>query len=108
MSQSPSIVYEVNLEVQKDIEKAYLEFLDEHIKEILLLEGFVDANLFMDVNSDDTTSRIVCQYRIKTSEDMDNYVKTYAPAMRAKAIELFGDKFKASRRILKLQQQFKP
>lgn len=106
MEDEHKIVYEVNIELDPEIEQAYLKFLDDHIKEILHFKGFLGADLYKD-DSSASPVKLVVKYRLKTEEDMENYIAHHAPAMRAQAIELFGTKFKAQRRILKTLKSFK-
>lgn len=106
MEDEHKIVYEVNLELEPEIEEAYCKFLDAHIKEILELNGFIGADLYKDDSSANPV-KLVVKYRLKTSEDMENYISNHAHVMRAQAIKLFGAKFKAQRRILKTITSFK-
>jgi hypothetical protein len=45
-------------------------------------------------------------YYLESREKLNKYLETKASEKRACAINLFGDKFSASRRILSVGQQF--
>ena len=96
-----SILYEVNLFVERDIEVNYRAWLIQHIAEILTLPGFLDAKSF-DVEQGDNADvvAISVQYRLESRQALDNYFEHDAPRLRADGITKFGDGFKATRRVL--------
>ncbi len=96
-----SILYEVNLFVERDIEVSYRAWLIQHIAEILTLPGFLDAKSF-DVEQGDNADvvAISVQYRLESRQALDNYFEHDAPRLRADGITKFGDGFKATRRVL--------
>lgn len=102
-----SIIYEVNVFVQREIESAYRAWLVKHIAEILALPGFLDAQCF-DVQQDAGTDTfaICMQYRLESQAALDDYLAQHAPRLRADGIEKFGNRFTASRRVLKNARQF--
>lgn len=93
-----AVLYEVNLQVEPEIEVDYLQWLNEHIKAMLKYAGFIDAKIYMDANKQ---GAYVVQYTIANEQDLDNYLLNEAPKMRANGINRFGNQFQASRRILK-------
>jgi hypothetical protein len=40
------------------------------------------------------------QYTLRGRDDFDAYLREHAPRMRAKGVARFGDRFRASRRLL--------
>ncbi|MGH8051883.1 MAG: DUF4286 family protein [Arenimonas sp.] len=96
-----SIIYEVNVFVQRDIENAYREWLAKHIAEILALPGFIDAQSF-DVQQDNQADDIaICvHYRLESQAALDNYFENHAVRLRADGVARFGDRFRATRRVL--------
>lgn len=96
-----SIIYEVNVFVQRDIEDHYRQWLDKHIAEILALPGFIDAQSF-DVQQDDTDGDVaICvHYRLESRAALDNYFEQHAARLRADGVARFGDRFRAARRVL--------
>lgn len=93
------IIYEVNIEVDDSILDAYNIWLKEHVQEILKIPGFEKAHIFRD------EKKFCVHYWVSSQSDLDNYLKSHAPLMRQKGIDLFKDKFKASRRFLTLQEK---
>lgn len=95
------IVYEVNIFVQRAIEKQYREWLVKHIAEILALPGFIDAQCF-DIQQDISANDIaICvHYRLESQAALDNYFEHYAPRLRADGLATFGDQFRTTRRVL--------
>ncbi len=96
-----TITYEVNVFVQRDSEADYRAWLVKHIAEILALPGFVDAQCFdvqQDNNADDVA--ICVHYRLQSQEALDNYFEHHAARLRADGVAKFGDRFRATRRVL--------
>ena len=62
-----SIIYEVNISLQREIETDYRGWLEKHIAEILALPGFIDAQSFdvQQVDGSDTIA-ICVQYRLES------------------------------------------
>lgn len=95
------IIYEVNLELDSTIYDAFLNWLPMHIAEILSLNGFKNAYILHESNNE-SYPKIIVQYILENHDDLQNYFDHHATSMRNKTVELFGDKFKATRRILEL------
>lgn len=96
------IVYEVNLRVESGIARDYAHWLEAHIAQMLALPGFVSAERFEVEAADDATHRGFCvQYRLADAGALDAYLREHAPQMRADALARFGERFSATRRILR-------
>lgn len=103
------IIYEVNLTVDHDIADEYAAWLGEHIREMLALPGFESAAWLSDVDyheEDGADPRWTIQYRLGSHDDLTRYFETHAERMRADGLERFGDGFKATRRILRVREEF--
>ncbi len=101
------IKYEVNLEINKTIDENFLEWLPHHIDEILKFKGFQNASIFTDNSCDsELYCKITVHYELDSREDLQNYFDNHATTMRDKTVKMFGDNFKASRRILELTKKF--
>ncbi|HEX2549250.1 MAG TPA: DUF4286 family protein [Gammaproteobacteria bacterium] len=101
------IYYEVNLELNNTIYEAFLEWLPNHIEEILNLECFKNAAIFTESSAgSDAFRKITVHYELSSMENLQNYFDNHAAAMREKTLQKFGDQFKVSRRVLKLSQTF--
>ena len=98
------VIYEVNLTINDDIENAFLEWLEEHIKEILTFEGFQSANINK-VEVEGSTQYSV-QYQLTNRESLQSYFDNHAQKMREDGIKRFGNQFSATRRILHQTKSF--
>src|SRR5450432_2855935 len=78
------IVYEVNLEVDHAIFAAYRTWLNEHVRGMLALPGFVAAEIFELRDAPSATQRhgLCVQYRLADAADLDRYLRVDAPRMR--------------------------
>jgi hypothetical protein len=96
------LVYEVNLEVAATIAPAYREWLQAHVREMTALPGFLGASLYEvgEPHADGALSLCV-QYRLRDAAALDAYLREHAPRMRADGVARFGDRFRATRRILR-------
>jgi quinol monooxygenase YgiN len=100
---SGPVVYEVNVEVDRDIADAYRSWLRAHIAEILALPGFVDAQVFAVSEPPPAEDRIgLCvHYRLTDIDALDAYLRDHAPRLRADGVARFGERFRAYRRIMR-------
>lgn len=96
-----SMIYEVNLEVHPDIARDFADWLPGHVEAVLELPGFVDAEIASEEGESGDHPAWSVRYRLIDREALDHYIDEHAESMRAQATERFGDKFSASRRILK-------
>lgn len=93
------ILYEVNIELEKQIEGKFLSWLKDHITEVCQAGGFISAQIFRVADKESCFS---IHYLIENRDKLEIYLKNHAPKLRQKGIDQFGDKFKANRRILDL------
>jgi heme-degrading monooxygenase HmoA len=99
------IVYEVDLVVATSAADAYAEWLAGHVRQMLALPGFVDAEWLEDTEASGHT-RWVVRYRLESAEALERYFAESAEAMRADGQARFGGRFTASRRVLRPVQTF--
>lgn len=104
-------IYEVNLTVDAPQAPAFRTWLPEHVAAMLALDGFVAARWLerwepsghpVDSSSPPAGERRVewtVQYELLDRSALERYLRQHAAAMRAEAIERFGDSFRASRRV---------
>jgi quinol monooxygenase YgiN len=101
------IIYEVTLRVNRAIAEDYRQWLDEHVQEMLQIEGFIDAVIEQQIDPAETGYEIWCtRYRLRDQQDLDNYLQRHAPRMRAEGLQRFGNQFSATRRVLRSDQSF--
>ena len=96
------LVYEVNLAVDTEIADEYRLWLMAHAQEMLALPGFTAARI-LEVAGDATGTEevVLCiQYELVGQQALDDYLRDHAARMRAEGVARFGDRFRASRRVL--------
>lgn len=98
------VIYEVNIEVDAAAHDDYRAWLRGHIAEILALPGFTGAKVFDVLEPPPSAGRVglSVQYALKDREALDDYLRDHAPRLRADGVARFGDRFHATRRILRV------
>lgn len=94
-----SIVYEVNLEVSQEIAQPFESWLNDHILQMLKIDGFEGATLYNEIK-EPTNCHWCVQYLVESQAKLDDYFANHAQHMRQDGIDRFGDSMKATRRIL--------
>ena len=95
------IVYVVDLEVDAGIAPEYLSWLREHVREMLALPGFVDAQIFEPLEPAPAgQAAYSVHYELRDRAAYEAYLQDHAGRMRAAGAR-FGHRVRASRRLLK-------
>jgi RNA polymerase-binding transcription factor DksA len=99
MSEAP-VTYEVNLVPAKEIEKEFDDWLEGHVVDMLRLPGFLTAVVRR--SEDPVTGEIqrTVQYELRDRAALDAYLSDHAEEMRRHGLDRFGDRFRATRRVL--------
>jgi len=97
-----SVVYEVTLEIDAAIAADYRAWLQAHVAQILALPGFSGARILQVLEPQPPAGRVaLCvHYTLRDRAAFDAYLREHAPRMRADGVARFGDRFRASRRVL--------
>ena len=96
------LIYEVKLEfIDTTIYSSFLFWLKEHTSEMLTFQGFEKAQI-KDTFKEDTS--IIVRYHILSQESLDSYIKNHSEKMRNEGLKLFGNSFKASRKVYPLSE----
>lgn len=134
--QSAMTIYEVNIRVLSDAYTEYTTWLEEHIQEMLQLDGFLAAEWF-EVELDQETQELeeavrqavrldesvpaelreavatpihsrmlTIHYQLSDRDSLEDYFTDHADRMRNKGMERFGEMFAATRRVMKRTKQF--
>ena len=90
------IIYEVNVNLEPLIYQEYCEWLKQHVKIMMKHRGFVKYILARNIQD----NQITIWYHITDMQALNTYLDQHSKVMRDEGIKKFGDKFKASRRIL--------
>lgn len=104
MSASEETIYEVSLDVDAAIAAPFLHWLRAHIGEICALPGFLGADLHEIAEPAPAPGRAAwcVRYRLRDAAALQAYLNEHAPRMRADGIARFGDRFGASRRVMRV------
>lgn len=100
-------IYNVTLSIDKSIHEEWLEWIHNHIPEVLATGKFTSAKLTQ-VLVDDGLGGVTysVQYSAKTREDLDTYYKEDAERLRVVGMQKFADKVLAFRTELKIVKEF--
>ena len=101
------LIYEVNIEVDESINYKVAGWLTEHINKMLEHKGFKAAQWFFRLPEDeerqpDGKTLWTIQYLVEDKEKLQDYLQNHSQKVRQEAIDRFGDKFTATRRVLNL------
>ncbi len=94
-------IYEVTLNVDPDIAAEYDTWLKQHVADMLALPGFLSVEISA-IEGEETSrgaGRVV-HYRLESRKALDVYFREHAAHMRDAGIKRFGNRVRASRRIL--------
>ena len=104
MSTAGEVLYEVTLDVDAGIEADYRAWLRDHVARMLALPSFVDARMTEVLDPAPAPGRVVfcVHYRLRDEAALQDYFDRHAAAMRGDGMARFGDRFRASRRVLRV------
>lgn len=96
------MIYEVNLQVQPEIQDEFVIWLRAHVEEVLATGAFERAIIFKSepLTDQPTTVDWCVHYYARDKKMIDDYFQNHAARLRKLATEKFGNKFSSNRRIL--------
>jgi hypothetical protein len=100
------VIYEVDLDAEAAIEAPFDTWLRDHIADLLQLPGFLSAEVLADSAPPAGRIRRTVQYRLRDAAALDEYLEHHAPRMREQGVALFGDRYRATRRVLAHREEF--
>ena len=97
-------VYNVTTKVAHTIQQQWLQWIkEEHIPDIINTGCFTNATILQLLEVDDSEGpTYAIQYFAESKSQYNIYIEKFAPLMRQKAIEKWGDKFIAFRSIMQV------
>ena len=100
------IVYNITLKIDPEIEKEWIKWQqEEHIPEVMSTKLFSEYNFFHLLEQDETDGiTYVVQYFTSSMENYNDYIEKFAPLLRKKSIEKWGDRVTYFRTIMELVQ----
>ena len=90
------ILYEINLKIDKNSSKHFMEWLPDHVQRVLKAKGFIEASIFQEEKED---VQITVFYKVKSKKDLESYFEGYAKEMRQEGLDKFPNQFTASRKV---------
>jgi quinol monooxygenase YgiN len=99
------VVYEVRVSVDAGVRESYRAWIDGHVREILALPGFERAELYVE-DADGGEPVFVIRYHLVSRAALEDYLRDHAPRLRAEGLARFGDRMRATRRVLALERQW--
>ena len=98
------IVYNITMKVIPEIEAEWIAWQNqEHIPDIMATQLFSDYKFFKLLEQDDKEGiTYVIQYFTSSIENYTRYINEFAPALREKAYEKWGNQFIAFRTVMEL------
>jgi hypothetical protein len=100
------LVYNITIKIEPEIENDWIQWQkQEHIPDIMKTGLFTEYKFFrlLGEESNDGITYVV-QYFISSIEKYNRYIEEFAPVLRKKAFEKWGDGFIAFRTIMESVQ----
>lgn len=98
------VIYEVNLSIGLDIYNEYMTWLKKHVEDIVSYDGFYEYKIYSDNEKGSDKKKIIVHYKVSSLSKLQDYFSNHAAQTRQEAIERFGNKFSATRRVLEPQE----
>lgn len=97
-------IYNVTVKVDHAIVKEWVQWLKtEHIPEVIDTGCFTTATVLeLLENVDEEGATFAVQYKTTRLEDYKRYLAEFAPEMRQKGLDKWGDRFIAFRTLMKI------
>jgi hypothetical protein len=105
------IIYEVSIKLDNPVSTGeFMSWLRHgHIQQVLSHKGFLAAELYRCRESSaqgENGNEVVVRYTVSSPEDLDDYIQNHAQRLRQDAVDKFGDRMVAHRRIMGLNGTF--
>lgn len=100
----PQIIYNVTCSIEEDIVAEWLTWMRQvHIPEVLQTGLFISHKFLRVIGAleeEEASNTYAIQYVLPDLQSFLNYAENYAPALRAKTQEKYGEKVMAFRTLL--------
>ncbi len=94
-------IYEVTIDVDREIVDQFDAWLAHHVEEMLQISGISRAEVLEQEDDDQGRARRITKYHFVSDPDLEQYLSGPAEAMRQSAIDRFEGRFEAVRRVLR-------
>ena len=98
------IVYNLSIKIDRSIEKEWLQWQKaEHIPEVMASQQFTDYKFYRLLEQEDPDAvTYIVQYFAASLQHYNTYIEKFAPSLRKKIQDKWGDKFIAFRTIMEV------
>jgi len=101
------IIYNVTINIDETIHDEWLNWIKNHIPQVLATGKFSEAKLTRVLVKEDLNEvTYSVQYRAKSREDLNNYYQFDADKLKQEGLIKFGDKMLAFRTELEIIDEF--
>ncbi len=97
------IVYNVTIQVDHDIEKEWLAWMNSvHIPDVLATGCFLEGRISRLMVDDETGITFSIQYTLENMQKLEEYQEKYAEKLQKEHAERYKDKFVAFRTVMEV------
>ncbi len=100
------IIYNVTVNIDKSITAAWLEWIKEHIPQVLATGKFKEAKLTKVLVEDEEADTYSIQYRAHSREALDSYYAEDAEKLKQDGLKRFADKMLTFRTELEIVDEY--
>ncbi|WP_340155577.1 DUF4286 family protein [uncultured Winogradskyella sp.] len=100
------IIYNVTLNIDKSIHNEWLEWIKEHIPQVLATGKFKEAKLTKVLVEDTETETYSVQYRAHSREALESYYAEHAEGLKQDGLKRFGEKVLSFRTELEVVDEY--
>lgn len=100
------IIYNVTLNIDKSVHTEWLEWIKDHIPQVLATGKFKEAKLTKVLVDDDESETYSVQYRAHSREALDEYYSEYAEKLKQEGLKRFADKVLSFRTELQVVDEY--
>lgn len=100
------IIYNVTLNIDKSIHNEWLEWIKEHIPQVLATGKFKEAKLTKVLVEDDEADTYSIQFRAHSREALNSYYAEHAERLKQVGLQCFGDKVLSFRTELEVVDEY--
>lgn len=98
------LIYNVTIKVDRSIAGAWLQWMfDEHLPDVMRTGCFSNYRLVRLLEIDDSEGpTYAAQYHAESKADYNRYTELYAPELRRRSIDKWGDRFITFRSLMEV------
>jgi hypothetical protein len=101
MTNASGPIYEVTVNVDREIVEQFDSWLAHHVGEMLQLSGISRAEVYEQEDDDQGRACRVTHYYFDSDADLEQYLSEHAESMQQSAVDRFEGCFEAVRRVLR-------